>query len=108
MDEVLWDASPIEVCDVLSGQPYLWKKHVVYESRPHSVITTLSIKLYMILEVASPTAISLITAKQFSKIISQTMKFVFLMIRPQGRKKVVATTSRQGSSAQQEQMEKVM
>jgi hypothetical protein len=108
MDEVLCDVSPLEVCDVLLGQPYLWKRHVVYESRPRSVIITLANKLYRILEVAPPTAISLITAKQCSKIISQTRKFVFLMIRPQGKKKVVATASRQGSSAQQQQMDKVV
>jgi hypothetical protein len=33
-DEVLCDVSPLEVCNVLLGQPYLWKHHVVYDSRP--------------------------------------------------------------------------
>jgi hypothetical protein len=47
-DEVLCDVSPFEVCDVLLGQPYLWKHHVVYESRPRSVIFTLDRKLYRI------------------------------------------------------------
>jgi hypothetical protein len=42
-DEVLCDISPLEVCDVLLGQPYLWKQHVVYESRPCSFIITLGI-----------------------------------------------------------------
>ena len=40
-DEVLCDVSPLEVCDVLLGQPYLWKRHVVYESRPRSMIITI-------------------------------------------------------------------
>ena len=31
-DEVLCDVSPIDVFDVLLGQPYLWKRHAVYES----------------------------------------------------------------------------
>jgi hypothetical protein len=44
-DEVLCDVSSLEVCDVLMGQPYLWKHHVVYESRPRSVIITLNRKL---------------------------------------------------------------
>jgi hypothetical protein len=35
-DEVLCDVSPLEVCDVFLGQTYMWKCHVVYESRPHS------------------------------------------------------------------------
>lgn len=102
------DISPFEVCDVLLGQPYVWKRHIVYDFRPRSVIITLANKLYRIPKVASPTTISLITAKQCSKIISHTRKFVFLMICPQGKKKVVATSSKQGSSAQQQQMDKVV
>ena len=46
--EVLCDISPIEVCDVLLGQPYLWKHHDVYESRTHNVIITLGRQLYRI------------------------------------------------------------
>jgi hypothetical protein len=44
-DDVLCDVSPLEVCDVLLVQPYLWKCHVVYESRHHSFIITLDKKL---------------------------------------------------------------
>jgi hypothetical protein len=58
-DEVLCDVSPLEVCDVLLDQPYLWKFHVVYESRPHSVIITLDKKLYRIPKVVPPTSIFL-------------------------------------------------
>ena len=47
-DEELCDISPLEVCDVLLGQPYLWKCHDVYESRPRSVIISLGRQLYMI------------------------------------------------------------
>ena len=64
MDEVLCDVYPLEVCDVLVGQPYLWKRHVVYEYRPHTVIINFGNKLYNIPEVALPTAIYLITTKQ--------------------------------------------
>ena len=63
MDEVLCEISPLNVCDVLLGQTYLWKQHVVYESRPRVVIVTLGNKLYRILEVPQPTAISLVTKK---------------------------------------------
>jgi hypothetical protein len=44
-DEVLCDISPLEVFHVLLGQPYLWKRHVVYESIPSNVIITLGIQL---------------------------------------------------------------
>eukprot|EP00253_Pinus_taeda_P002175 PITA_02175 len=49
-DEVLCDIAPLEVCDVLLGQPYLWKRHAVYESRPRAVIITLGNKLFRIPE----------------------------------------------------------
>jgi hypothetical protein len=79
-DEVLCDVAPLEVCDVLSGQPYLWKCHVVYEYRPHNVIITLNMKLYRISEAVPPSVISLISAKQCRKVISQTENFVFFVI----------------------------
>jgi hypothetical protein len=82
MDEVLYDIAPLDVFDVLLSQTYLWKRHAMYESRPHVVIITLGNKLYRILEIAPPTTISLVTAKQCSKIISKNKKIVFLMILP--------------------------
>jgi hypothetical protein len=33
-DEVMCDIDSLEVCDVLLGKPYFWKRHVVYESSP--------------------------------------------------------------------------
>jgi hypothetical protein len=55
-DEVVCDFSPVDVCDVVLGQPYMWKCHVVYESRPRSVIITLGGQLYRITEVVPTTA----------------------------------------------------
>jgi hypothetical protein len=109
-DEVLCDISPLEVCNVLLGQPYLWKHHAVYESRPHSVIITLNRKLYRIPEVVPPSAISLISAKQCRKVISQTRKFVFFVIRSQSEQKIAATSraSATNLSTQQKQVDKVM
>eukprot|EP00253_Pinus_taeda_P009554 PITA_09554 len=78
-DEELCDIAPLEVCD-----------------------------LYTIPVVAPPIAISFVTAKQCSKLISIAGKFVFLMICPQGKKKIVATTSEQGPSARKLQMDKVV
>jgi len=43
-----------DVCDVLLGQPYLWKRHAMYESRPRVVAVTLGNKLYRIPEVPLP------------------------------------------------------
>jgi hypothetical protein len=82
-DEVLCDVSPLKLFDVIFGQTYLWKFHVVYESMPHSVIITLNVKLYRILEVVPRSAIFLISSKKCSKVISQTRKFLFFVILSQ-------------------------
>ena len=71
----------------------------MHDSQLRTVTITLGNNLYRIPEVPPPTAIYLVTAKQCSKLISKTRKFFFLMICPQGKKKIVATTSRQGPSA---------
>jgi hypothetical protein len=63
----------------------------MYESRPRSFIITLGRQLYKIPEVVPSTTISLIYAKQFNKVISQTDKFVFFVIRAHSKQKVAAT-----------------
>jgi hypothetical protein len=65
-DEVLCDVSPLDVCDVLLGQPYMWKRHVVYESRPRSVIVTLGAHLYRIPEVV----LTIVSTQQCNKVVS--------------------------------------
>jgi hypothetical protein len=69
-DKVLCDVAPLEVCNVILGQPYLWKCHGVYEFRSCSVIITSNKKLYRIPEAVPPSAISLILSKQCRKVIS--------------------------------------
>ena len=80
------DVASLEVCDVLLGQPYMWKCHVVYESRPRSVIVTLGNQLYRIPEAMPKTIVSLITTKQCRKVISQKLKLVLFMYHSKGEK----------------------
>ena len=109
-DDVLCDVSPLEVCDVLLIQPYLWKLHVVYESRHHSVIITLNKKLYKILEAIPPSTISLISAKKCKKVISHIGKFVFFVIHYQSERKVATKfmNSMIYLSTQQKKVDKVV
>ena len=108
--EVLCDVAPLNVFDVLLGQPYLWKQHAMYESRPHGVIVTLGNKLYKILEVALPNTTFLSSTKKCNKIISQTRKFIFFLVHSQSKGKIVATSMApgNGSSTQQKQVDTVM
>jgi hypothetical protein len=109
-DKVLCDVSTLEFFYVLLGQCYLWKCHVIYESRTHSVIITLNKKLYRIPEAVPPSAISLISAKKCRKVISQIGKFVFFMILSQNKRKITATSriSVANLSTQQREVDKVV
>jgi hypothetical protein len=104
-DEVLCDVAPLDVCDVLLGQPYMWKHHAIYESRPRSVIITLGGHLYRIPEVVPTTA----PPKQCCKVVSHTRKFIFSTICSKGEQKDTAATtaSAKAPSIQQKQVDKV-
>jgi hypothetical protein len=83
----------------------MWKRHVVYESRPHSVIVSLGGHIYRIPEVVPTT----IPPKQCHKVVSHTKKFSFFTICSKGEQKDTATTttSAQAPSIQQKQVDKI-
>jgi hypothetical protein len=87
-DEVLCDVAPLEVCDVLLVQPYMWKRQIVYESRPRSVIVTMGIHLYRVPEVV----LTIFSTKKCLKVVSHMTSFIFFMIRSKGEKKDTTTT----------------
>ena len=80
--------APLEVCDVLLGQPYMWKRHAVYESRPRSVIVTLGGKLYGIPEIVAPKKVS-----QSRKISSHIRTLFLLTIASEGEHKITETST---------------
>jgi hypothetical protein len=83
----------------------MWKHHVVYESRPRSVIVTLGGHLYRIPEVVP----YIFPPKKFHKVVSHTAKFSFFTICSKGEQKDIATTmvSPPAPSIQQKQVDKV-
>ena len=74
---------------MLLGQPYMWRRHHVYESQPRSVIVTLGGHLYRIPEVVLNT----IPPKKCHKLVCHTTKFNFFTICTKGEKKDTATTT---------------
>jgi hypothetical protein len=82
----------------------MWKRHVVYESRPRSVIVTLGGHLYRIPEVVPTT----VPPKQCRKVVSHTTKFSFFTICSKGEQEDIATTtaSAQAPSIQQKRVDK--
>jgi hypothetical protein len=101
-DEVVCDISPLDVCDVVLGQPYMWKRHVVYESRPRSVIITLGGQLYRIPEVVPTTA----PPKQHRKVISHTAKFILFTVCSKDVQKTTTTTAASTPSIQKNRLSK--
>jgi hypothetical protein len=57
----------------------MWKFHVVYESRPHSVFITLGDQLYKVPEAIPNIEVSLISMKQCKKVVSHTRRFFLCM-----------------------------
>jgi hypothetical protein len=99
-DEVVCDVSPLDVCDVVLGQLYMWKFHVVYESQPRSVIITLGVQLYRILEVV----LTIVPSKQCRKVISHTTKFVLFTICSKDAHKAKTTIVASTPSIEQKQI----
>jgi hypothetical protein len=83
------DVSPLDVCDVVLGQTYMWKHHYVYQSRPRSVIITLGLHLYRI-----PKEV-LITAppKPCNKVISHIAKLILFTVCSKDAQKTTTTTT---------------
>lgn len=81
--------APLDVCDVLLGQPYMYQQHGVYESRPRSVTIRLGEQKYQIPEVSPAYTASLISAKQCKRLVAKTGTFILLMIRSEEERKLV-------------------
>jgi hypothetical protein len=82
------------------------RHHVVYESRPRSVIVSLGGHLYRIPEVV----LTIVPPKKCRKVVSHTTKFSFFTICSKGEQKDTATTtaSAQAPSIQQKQVDKIV
>lgn len=60
--------------------PTMWKRHVVYQFRPRSILISLGDQCSSIPKVAPPTIASLTSAKQWRKLISKTWKILIFML----------------------------
>jgi hypothetical protein len=88
------------VYDVVLGQPYMWKRHDVYESRPRTVIITLGDHIYNIPKVV----LTISPPKQCHKVISHTAKFILFTVYSKDAKNATTTTAVSTPSIQQKQI----
>jgi hypothetical protein len=84
----------------------MWKRHVVYESRPLSVIVSPGGHIYIIPEVV----LIIVPLKKCRKVVSPSTKFSFFTIYSKGEQKDTATTttSAQAPSIQQKKVDKIV
>jgi hypothetical protein len=99
-DELVCDVSPIDVCDVVLFQPYMWKRHLVYESQPRSVIITSWDHLYRIPEIFMTT----VPPKQCCKVISHTARFILFTVCSKDAHKATTTTLASTPSIQEKEI----
>jgi hypothetical protein len=91
------------VSDLLLGLPYMWKHHVIYESRPRSVIVTLGGHLYRIPEVI----LTIVPPKQLHKVVSHSTKFIFFTVCSKREKKNTTIASVQAPFIQQKKVDNI-
>jgi hypothetical protein len=81
----------------------MWKHHVIYESRPCSVIVTLGGHLYRIPKVIT----TIVPPKECRKVVSHTIKFNFFIVCSKREQKNTTAASVQAPSIQQKQVDKI-
>lgn len=92
-DEVIYDVSPLYVCDVLLRQPYMYQHHGVYESRPCSVTIRLGEQKYRIPKVSLAYSTSLISAKKCRRLVARMGTFILLMMKKKGNQYIIPLPS---------------
>jgi hypothetical protein len=82
----------------------MWRHHVVYESRPRSIIVTLGGHPYRIPEVVLTT----VPTKKCNKVISHTAKFSLFTTWSEEKDTATTAASTQDPSIQQKQINKIV
>jgi hypothetical protein len=74
-DEVLCNVTLLELCGPLLRKPYMWKHHVVYDSRSHSFIVTLRGHIYRVPKLVSTIVVSLVLESSSKRLSLSLEKF---------------------------------
>ncbi|KAK1377226.1 hypothetical protein POM88_033419 [Heracleum sosnowskyi] len=79
--EIISDVVPIDVCQVIFGNPYLWDRYALYDMRNRKYTFTKDGAQFVIRVVQPPQGINLITTAQAKRLVNACGKFVLLMVR---------------------------
>ncbi|XP_031493251.1 uncharacterized protein LOC116259531 [Nymphaea colorata] len=81
IDEVICDVVPLDVCQVVLGNPYLWLRDGHYHRRAQEYELTKDGKQFVITRdhIAPPT--DLMTAEQVKRVVNACQRFVLLLVR---------------------------
>lgn len=82
IDEVTCDVVPLDVCQVILGNPYLWDRYAIYDRRAQKYTLTKDDQQFVIRAVELLQEPNLVPATQAKRLVNACGKFVLLMIRP--------------------------
>jgi hypothetical protein len=82
IDEVTCEVVPLDICQVIFGNPYLWERDAIYHRRAQQYHLVKDGKTYIVHKDRSSQKADLVTACQARRMINASQKFVLMMIRP--------------------------
>lgn len=85
IDEITCKVVPLDICQVILGNPYLWDKDAVYFRRAQKYQLEKDEKRYIVHKNQTHRMVELVTACQARRMVNASQKFVLLMIRSKHR-----------------------
>ncbi|XP_020262299.1 uncharacterized protein LOC109838254 [Asparagus officinalis] len=82
IDDVTCDIVPLDVCQVILGNPYLWNRYAVYDRWAQKYRFIKDGEQFIFCLVSLPQKTSLATMTQVKRLVNASKKFVLLFIRP--------------------------
>jgi len=82
IDEVTCDVVPLDVCQVILGNPYLWDRYAIYDRRAQTYLFTKDEQQFLICAISMSSKTSFVTANQAKQLVNACGKFVLLIVRP--------------------------
>ena len=81
IDEVTYDVVPLDVSQVILGNPYLWDRYAIYDKGALKYKFTNDEQQFIIRAISLPQEANLVAATQTKRLVNACRKFV-LLTRP--------------------------
>ncbi len=75
------DVVPLDVCQVILGNPYLWDRYAIYDRRAQKYTLTKDEQQYVVRATPCSREASFVMATQANRLVNACGRFVLLMVR---------------------------